>query len=120
AGPEALARALGLERPRLEHVVSRSGLRELLASLEHLGGVGCAVYDPAEGAVLRGGTRPEQAPLVDRATAELGKNPDATRLVGPREVEYRASAMRHEGEVVAHLLVGPFVAIESELSAVDR
>lgn len=115
----ALPRALGLERPRLEHVVSRAGLRELLASLEHLGGVGCAVYDPAEGAVVRGGTRPEQAPLVDRATAELGLFPDATRLVGPREVEYRASAVRHEGEVVAHLLVGPFVSIESE-HAVDR
>ena len=34
APTETLSRALGLERPRLEHVVSRAGLREVLASLD--------------------------------------------------------------------------------------
>jgi two-component system sensor histidine kinase BarA len=118
--PQALQRALGLERPRLEHVVSRAGMKDLLGSLEHLGGVGCAVYDPAERAVVRGGTRPEQAPLVDQATEELGRQPDVTRLVGPRNVEYRAAPVRHEGEVVAHLLIGPYVAIESEMSTSEK
>jgi two-component system sensor histidine kinase BarA len=43
-----------------------------------------------------------------------------TRLVGPRNVEYRAAPVRHEGEVVAHLLIGPYVAIESEMSASEK
>ncbi len=117
AAPRVLSRALGLDRPRLDHVVSRAGLRELLASLEHLGGAGCTVVDRAEALVIGGGTRPEQSTLVERAATELRAQPDAPRLVGPRDVEYRATALRHEGEVVAHLLVGPYVAIESELSA---
>lgn len=115
--PRVLSRALGLDRPRLEHVVSRAGLRELLASLEHLGGAGCTVVDRAEGAILSGGTRPEQTTLVERAATELRAQPDTPRLIGPRDVEYRSTAIRHEGEVVAHLLVGPYVAIESELAS---
>ncbi len=117
AAPRVLSRALGLDRPRLDHVVSKAGLRELLASLEHLGGAGCTVVDRAEAVVLSGGTRPELTALVERAATELRAQPDAPRLVGPRDVEYRATAIRHEGEVVAHLLVGPYVAIESELAA---
>jgi two-component system sensor histidine kinase BarA len=120
AAPRSMTRALGLDRPRLEDVVTRAGLGELLGSLEHLGGVGCSVIDPTEGAALRGGTRPEQAPLVERAAEELRARGDASRLVGPREVEYRATPIHHEGVVVAHLLVGPYVAIESETAASDR
>ncbi len=120
AAPRSMTRALGLDRPRLEDVVTRAGLGELLGSLEHLGGVGCSVLDPTEGVALRGGTRPEQATLVERAAEELRSRGDATRLVGPRDVEYRATPIHHEGVVVAHLLVGPYVAIESEASASDR